>query len=182
MAPANPTFQPTLPCNFPPYRLRYLRLNCWRSGWQNMAFSKSSIFCGRAGAAIIAVLSCAVAVLSCNATATTAGRCKVAATFTSLSQAAAAPLPRIASAWNHWHQMLSCRALGQLYQLGRMYKQRRPAQSMNIMPAMGCPRPVLPGQCNSHRPQAHRVPLHRTLSRTLAFVRCRSLLPPPRIV
>ena len=146
-----------------------------------MASSKSSIFHhgGRAGAAVIAVLSCALAIVSCSSTATTSGRSKVAAKFSSLSQVAlgTAPLPRIADVWNHWHEVLHRGAFGRLYQLGRVYRLRRQTRSMCILPMADGGGPALSEPCRGKPAAAH--PTLRTLSRALDFVRCHSLLAPP---
>ena len=148
-----------------------------------MVRSKSSILyqSGRAGAAVIAVLSCALAMLSCNSAATMAGRSKVAATFASLSQVAlgTAPLPRIACAWNRWHQVLHRGSIGKLYQLGRMYRRRHPARSVYITPTMDGGGAAFSGQPNGNPGALHAHWAPRTLSRMLDFVRSRSLLPPP---
>ncbi|NNM88525.1 MAG: hypothetical protein HKL95_08405 [Phycisphaerae bacterium] len=144
---------------------------------------KSSILepSGHAGAAVIAVLSCALAILCCNSAATTAGRNKVAATFASLSQVArgTAPLPRIACAWTHWHKVLHRGAIGKLYQLGRMYRRRHPARCVYLTSTLTCGAPALTGESNGNSESVHLQPTLRTLSRVLDFLRRHSLLPPP---
>ncbi len=148
-----------------------------------MVRSKSSILepSGRAGAAVIAVLSCALAMVCCNPAATTAGRNKVAATFASLSQVArgTAALPGIGCAWTHWHKALHRGAIGKLYRLGRMYRRQHSARCVSLPSTLTCGEAAIIGASNGNSATVHLQLAFRTLSRALDFVRGRSLLPPP---
>lgn len=150
-----------------------------------MASSKSSIFHhgGRAGAAVIALVSCVLAILSCNSAATTAGPGRMAAKIASLTQVAlgSAPLPPIAGAWHHWHKLLHRDAIGRLYQLGRFYRSPGQVHCTYLEVMVNChqvePTRQFPTSAAiGLRYCASWVPL-----RMRNFLRCHSLLPPPLV-
>lgn len=150
-----------------------------------MANSKPSIFHhgGQAGAAVIALLSCALAIFSCNSAATTAGPGKMAAKIASLTQVAlgSAPLPPIAGAWHHWQKLLNRDAIGRLYQLGRFYRSPGQVHCVYLVVIVNCHQAGTTRQFQTSAAIGLRycvswVPLH-----IRNFLRCHSLLPPPLV-